>query len=197
MTLYNKDGTPYQLSKPNPIMKTQDFWEDFVSHNMSWEDETSKDNRVVQPIESNIIIREPSFLEELITTKPEEIKVTEIQPEIKIVETYETDQNQEENSEIKKTFIHCLPAIIKEVKDQLYNENYKRITYDKPTSFEAVIISENDFFLDMWTDVLIPLDSIIYPKTNRKRWWKIQTQTEKENGWIFRSIPSNYHPSFE
>ena len=45
MALRNKDGTPYRLQSPNPVMRTQVLWgsERFVLHNMKWTGETYQD----------------------------------------------------------------------------------------------------------------------------------------------------------
>ena len=40
--LKNKDGTPYKLSGPNPMMKNQEVWGNFIVHNMEWEEEKSE-----------------------------------------------------------------------------------------------------------------------------------------------------------
>jgi hypothetical protein len=43
----------------------------------------------------------------------------------------------------------------------------------------------------------ISKESVIYPKTGEKRWWKIQEIEEKTGGWLMIALPSNYTPSFE
>ena len=34
MTIKNKDGSPYEVRKPNPLMKNQDNWSNFTVYNM-------------------------------------------------------------------------------------------------------------------------------------------------------------------
>lgn len=203
MTLYNKDGSVYKLSGPNPAMKEQKLWGDFVTHNMEWKPETSEDNTVVTPLESDFFVKE-SFLDALAAAK-EDIKVTEIKtPEVQKPEfrtpvvRHDSESDVADPEQIQKTFIHCLPAQIRERKDSLYGEVYKTVKYGSPISFEAVIVAQTDFTLDVWTDTdKISRGSILYPKTGYKRWWRVQEKVQKESGWLLKSIPSDYQPSFD
>ena len=66
MALKNKDGTPYSLQKPNPVMKNQSLWkgEKFILHNMKWQTETQEDNTKIEPIHSDITVKD-DFVAEL------------------------------------------------------------------------------------------------------------------------------------
>jgi len=200
--LLNKDGSVYRLSGPNPVMKDQKIWADFVTHNMKWNPEVGKDNTVVKPHESDFFVKE-SFLDALEAAK-EEIKVTEnvleaSSPEVRTPMVQHDPKNDiVDQEQIEKTFIHCLPAKIQERRDALYGDVYKTVKYGSPLSFEAVVISHTDFSFEIWTDTdRIDQGSILYPKTGYKRWWKVQDKSKKENGWILKSIPSDYQPSFD
>lgn len=220
MALYNKDGSVYRLSSPNPVMKQQSLWNDFVVHNMTWKHEISEDKRVISPLPPKSFVQD-SFLGALKTAK-DEIKVVEMQSfvEPKVVEMQPIEQNEpikeeinviekhisEEivhsdsirHEEIEKIFVYCLPAQIRERRDSLYNESYKTIKYENPTSFEAVVISQDDFLFKIWTDFdKIGVGSVLYPKTQYKRWWRVQEKIQKNNGWILTSLPSDFQPSFE
>lgn len=204
MTLYNKSGTVYKLSGPNPVMKDQKMWGDFITHNMTWKPEFSEADAVVQPINSNFYVKE-SFLDELEAAK-EEIKVVETrQPETQmefhksvIIADTENNPIPASKEEIEKTFIYCLPAQIRERQDVLYGDSYQTIKYGEPTSFEAVVIAQNDFSFEIWTDFnKIEKGSILYPKTGFKRWWRVQKKSQKAEGWLLKSIPSDYQPSFD
>lgn len=203
MTLYNKDGSVYKLSGPNPAMRDQKLWGDFVTHNMAWKPEVSEDNTVLKPHESDFFVKE-SFLDALSAAK-EEIKVSETKavepqkPEMRTPVVRHDSENDVANPEhIQKTFIHCLPAQLKERRDDLYGEVYKTIKYGSPISFEAVVVAHTDFTYEIWTDTdKINNGSILYPKTGFKRWWRVQEKIQKESGWLLKSIPSDYQPSFE
>lgn len=180
--LKNKDGTPYKLNKPNPLMQGQQLWQDYVVHNMEWEVEIHVDNKVY----SNQIYSQEdvNFLEDLDRAK-EEIPKIEKPKEILV-------QNN-----IEKTFIHCLPAYIQTKKDELYGETTQTIKYGNPTSFEGVLIEQNDLLMSLWTDVDdIGEESVLYPKTQFKRWWRVKQKRKQASGWILDSIPSDYQPSF-
>lgn len=217
MALKNKDGSFYKLAGPNPIMKDQQLWADgnYELHNMNWDVETQKAKS-----ESNYNVKVPikdSFLQELEKTKIEEkisdnsiveeklpIKVYEIEKKEEIIERKSIvkpdlkKQEEENDSELEKTFIHCLPATIRTTKDDLYGDVYQTIKYGQPTSFEAIILDQQDFTMTVWTDTdKISIGSVLYPKCNFKRWWRVKAKEKKANGWIIVSIPSDYQPSFE
>jgi hypothetical protein len=198
MALKNKDGTSYKLSKPNPIMKEQSLWkgEKFILHNMNFISEKTVDQTAVTPIESDLSIQE-NFISELEETKeqPKEETVFERKtitaPDVKRIE-------EEKKPEIEKIFVHCLPAIIKTKEDDLYGDVYQTIQYGKPTSFEAVVLKESDFYYEIWTDTDIADNgAVLYPKTNTKRWWKVKRRMRKADGWILNCIISEYQPSFD
>lgn len=195
MALRNKDGTLYKLEGPNPVMKDQKIWGDYTVHNMKWESEKKADT--TPKVE---IPKKETFIEELERTK--EVIPEVIQEEIKIVETVpevvEIKEIVKDENEIEKSFIYCLPAFIKEKKDTLYNETYKTIQYGSPTSFEGVIISQTDLSIQIWTNVNgINEGSILYPKTNFKRWWRVQNKENKTGGWIIDGVISDFQPSFD
>lgn len=177
MALKNKDGTIFKLRSPNPIMKNQEIWEDFQIHNMNWNQEIVPDLNYepIIPVKS----LKKSFLEELEEAKPapEKPKI----PEIKV----------------NKLFIHCLPAILKEKTDEVYGDKYKVLEYLSPFSFEGVIVNQQDLFISIWTTAEIQESSILYPKNNQKRWWKVQEKIEKTGGWLLNCIPSDYQPYFD
>lgn len=221
MTLRNKDGSVYKLVGPNPVMKTQNLWGEYTLHNMEYDGEKASDDSKINPVSSDLAIKD-SFINDLERTK-QEIKIVEtkpwpeekpeIKPEIKVVETkseeplvdrnsfVQPDPEKKEISEIshdiEKIFIHVLPANIREKKDSLYGDTYRTIQYDKPTSFEGVILTQEDLLFEVWTDVAnINIGSILYPKTNFKRWWRVQEKQIKGSGWILSAVPSNEQPSF-
>lgn len=214
MTLRNKDGTIYKLAGPNPVMKTQNLWGDFKVHNMQWESEKAADGTQVQPIASDFDVRD-SFMSALDKAKAD-IKVVETRqedmpiaptPPPTVVERKAVVQPdpvlQEElhgtsDPGIEKTFIHVLPAYMRERKDSLYGDVYKTIQYGKPTSFEGVILEQGDLAIQIWTDTdKFGPGSILYPKAGFKRWWRIQEKEAKGGGWVLLATPSDHQPSFD
>ena len=199
--LKNKDGTPYKLSGPNPMMKNQELWGNFIVHNMEWEEEKSENNQKLVPVETDFNIRE-SFISSLDEAKEELKSKEELQP----VEKKEPPERKkvvilepkEDDVDIEKVFIHCLPAFTRKKKDELYGDETNMIRYGDPVSFEGVMLQQEDFFIKVWTDVEnINIGSILYPKTNFKRWWRVQEKTIKGTGWILIAMPSDYQPSFK
>ena len=199
MTLYNKDGSVYKLSAPNPIIKDQQIWTKFVVHNMKWRPEYKEDGTAISPIEEDFAQEIKSqaelFLDELTTSKEDDSAEKIIEQKIEIKE--DEKQKTIKSNEIEKTFIYCLPAKLKEKVDNLYGDTFKTISYDNPTSFESVILSQNDMIIEMWSEIKYEKETILYPKNGDKRWWKISEITPKLGGWIIKGIPSQDQPSFE
>jgi len=206
MTLRNKDGTVYKLASPNPVMKTQEIWEGFKVHNMQWDGETAKDTNQVAPLASDFDVRD-TFLSALDKAKAD-IKVSEAktevpQPQVERKPIVQPDLQKEEfrastDNGIEKTFIHCLPAALRTRKDSLYGDSYTTVQYGKPTSFEGVILNQQDLFIEIWTDTdAINAGSILFPKQGYKRWWRLQSKEQKGGGWVLSATPSDYQPSFD
>lgn len=212
MALKNKDGSVYRLATPNPIMKTQTLWgnEQFTLHNMKWTSEKYQDTIQIKTVQQEP--KEETFISDLEESKsqsgsrvietnvsPKEIQKQESKVYERKTEVHEDKQRIEENikSEIEKVFIYLLPANIRTKRDDLYGDIVKTVEYGKPTSFEAVELEQQDFYFKIWTDIDISLGSILYPKTNFKRWWKVKDKEKKADGWILTSMPSDYQPSFE
>lgn len=212
MSIYNKDGSIYKLDGPNPQMKNQNLWEDFTTHNMSWTSELFPDSLEKFDLKS-IISPKEEFLNELTSTKE---KVNEFDALKNIEEEYERvkqelekvkklkdkqevkkTENTISSLDVKKTFIYCLPSFVKIKEDGLYGDITQTISYKDPTSFEGVIINQNDFFIEIWSEIFYEKESIIYPRNSDKRWWKIQTNEEKVGGYLMKAVPSVDQPSFE
>lgn len=211
MTLRNKNGSVYRLSGPNPVMKTQETWGSYKVHNMQWEDEVAKGSSKINPLVPYFEVRE-TFLSALDKAK-EEIKVVENKQIA--AETCESDVSlqrktivhddlqREEIKEstdngIEKTFIHCLPALLRTRKDSLYGDSYVTIQYGNPTSFEGVILKQQDLFIEIWTDAdKIEKGSILFPKQGYKRWWRVQDKVQKVGGFVLSATPSDHQPSFD
>lgn len=198
MTLKNKDGSEYKLQGPNPMMKNQDLWAGFVVHNMEWSEEKIFDKNTKyqeKPQE-----KKETIIDELQKTKDQEQKAPVQEKTLETESKIEIKENIKplnQKSEIRKTYIHILPALKKEKVDDLYGDVYNTVQYGEPTSLEGVILKQSDLYFEIWTDVPnITIHSILYPKANIKRWWKIQEILPKSSGWILCCHPSDYQPSF-
>jgi len=195
MVLRNKDGSTYRLQSPNALMKNQSIWTDYTLHNMKWNSIEHKNNQVVNKMESSLVLKD-TFVQELEITKNDILNnsINDVEKKEAIIVK---DKNVKGQNDIKKTFMFCLPAIILKKIDSLYNEEYNSIEYDNPFSFEAVVTQEEDLYYKFWATLKIESESVIYPKSNTKRWWRINSKEEKVNGFIYTCIPSNYQPHFE
>lgn len=201
MAIKNKDGSEYTLRKPNPIMKTQNLWDGFEIHNMNFNeiiDQIKNHQKKTTILDLN---KEEIVIEDKKKTEDEPKKV-----EIKKILESEVNQNipkkepiitKDENPEVKKIVIHCLPAKISIKEDSLYGDVKKIVKYGDKFTFEAAILDISDFEFIFWTNIEISRESIIYPKNSDKRWWKITEYEKKFNGYVFYAKPSDITPNFE
>jgi hypothetical protein len=173
MPIKNLDGSTYRLSSPNPVMKNQSFWKDYTLHNFNWKSETISQNMFIP------------------------LKITKQELQQEIIKKEEPKQIIQEQPLIIKTKIYCLPAIITERKDELYDEVYKKVKYGKPFVFDGTIIKTEDLITKFWTIQDIEKSSIIYPKTKEKRWWQISEKEEKTGGYLYAAVLSSETPSFD
>lgn len=201
MALKNKDGSTYKLSSPNPLMQNQNFWtDDYVVHNEIGIIEKAIDEKRNEIQINKNEKKQDDFISALDYAKEEvakEVKKEEIV--IKDNTKEKINLKNEFPKNIKKVFTHCLPFKEKIVQqDDLYGDTYKKSIYLDQISFESVIIQEEDLFLIFWTNAYeLTIGSIVYPKIDSKRWWKIQSLEKKSIGYYYTAIPSNDQPSFD
>lgn len=162
----NKDGTKFQLVKSNPLMISQDFFDE-------------------RPILHNFNIQETTleyFKKENLIPKIEK-KVINVESPILI-----------ENNIIEEDFVHCwcLVGKHKETYDDLYNEKKVKIIYTEKFKFIGKVIDVNEFSFQIWADEKrITNGSIIFVKRDR-RWWRVK----EINGFVLSCFPSDFKPSF-
>jgi hypothetical protein len=184
MPIKNRDGTPYKFSGPNPLMMNQTGWSrkgQFICHNFAWEAEIYPDPHAKTVIKPKT---EPPPVQEKATASPEAVAES---------------QNDTDFSFLREKAVqmHCLPARYREHKDALYGQRYKTIRYGNKFTFEAIIVDQEDFFIDFWTTVReVTAGSVIYPMNKDKRWWRVDTITPKTDGFLIRAILSDYQPDF-
>ena len=208
-----KDGTVYRLNSPNPLVSDQEFWaekDEFIIHNFDWDKTLTElgdflpsfqlqkpeviDPEAIDPeVESEV---EP----EVIDPKSFPLQKPEvIDPEVK-----EPEVKEEKPLYLKNVVvIHCQPVIIKEHKDDLYDESYKKNQYGEKFTFEGIIIQREDFMILFWTNIELTKNSILYPSKYRDgvkfgdyRWWKVNDMREKSGGFVVQAVVSDYQPDF-
>ena len=204
MVIKNLDGSEYKLKGPNPIMKSQNLWDEFEIHNMNFEEiidkfkNEHKKSTILNLNKDEIIIEDLKKPENIEKTEPVIEKQTE-----EIIETVSEEpekiiKNEEKNDfEINKTTVHCLPANVSIKEDYLYGDVKKIIKYGEKFKFDAVLLEISDFQISLWTNLKLSNESIIYPKNSDKRWWKITGSEPKFNGNIYYGKISDITPNFE
>lgn len=181
MPLTNKDGTPYELSKPNPLMLQQELEEGWIRvHNFDKQEEILEYKKKIKPPQT--IVDEP-----IIEPKPLQELETEI-PKVEPPKVIEEKRNV--------MFCYCLPAEIKYINDPLYNESRAVVKYGDKFTFEAIIINRSEMDYTLMTNVLIPSNSIIYVRDDRRWWRAMKTTIQDSGGYWVSCVPSMEKPSF-
>ena len=222
MTLKNKDGTVYQLNRPNPLSQEQDFWETdeskYVLHNCQWSPDMVANEDRVQPLESDFhvsqetaVVEEPLHATEedsVVFEKPQQMDIPTptISPKPPKVKTQTADKPNIPESVLKNSIIFwCLPQLTETKMDDLYEESYGVGRYGKKFTFEGIMVERGDLAIRFWTTVKqVTKGSIIYPSryTHRNeeckdyRWWKVQQIIPKSGGWLIYAVLSQTTPDF-
>lgn len=210
MPIYNRDGSVYKLRHPNPIIKAQNVWDDFKIHNMNFEETTLNEKLDKKPT-SKIDIKTIVIVDEKPPEKipvnipeykePEPVKFQAVNPEpmqeIDTEPVIRPTQINEKLASYKKIVFHCLPSSVKTTIDDLYMEKTYKVTYGKKFTFEAIIVEQTDLYMIFWTHLQnIEKFSILYPKNNEKRWWKVESFKNAPEGYFLKCLPSDEHPDF-
>lgn len=191
MAIKNRDGSIYSLQKPNHIMLEQQLWtrsERFILHNsfgkiIIWE---------ISPT--------PTVNESLVEAE-ERAEEKEVKEKVKEEVTTAPPPNKKPaKTKIPTIKVLCLPAQMEEIVDPLYGEKYySDISYGKKFMFDAVIESQNDINISLFTpSSLVTAGSVIYPQTNEKRWWRVHNVVLMDDRQIYnvRGTITDYHPDF-
>ena len=173
MTLKKKDGTNFNLSCPNPLIKDQERWD--KSKLISYNKFGIKKTLYFSETKEELILEEK--LPEIIT-----------EPEIKIPEIVETSETPE------------IVGKLESEKDQKIDNGVIEVwcqpKVGKSFKFEAVVVEINDFSIVIYTNVKLTTGSTIYP-TNNKRWWEVKNVIEEtKDEYLVSSIITNFHPYF-
>ncbi len=211
MAIKDKDGKVYKLRGPNPIMKTQDTWDN--KHvklvNFGWDEHTVEDHaNPLKKFDSDYNVRDigtvlnltPNDEAEEVITKIEEtigeIKDEIVEPVVETVEPLKVDATTSRALEKHKTTFHCAPAIQVTIKDDLYGDSYERTSYGNKVFFEGIITKQSDFTLEFWASQEVTVNSVVYPQDRSKRWWRINSTHPKSGGYIMTAMVSDVNPDF-
>lgn len=189
MNLIKKDGSVYQLSSPNIIMTQQNLWE--------------KDQIIIHNKFGKVVIYDKN-LKSLYKQENEEIRPVEIpqeRPSMVLPEPKKMDTSEirADSTEIERNKIQvwCLPASLEDKVDTLYGEKYQKIRYGNKFIFEAIMQSQTDFSIVVITSTAeVTENSIIYPKTYDKRWWRVASISKSGNLYTITASLTDYQPRF-
>jgi hypothetical protein len=223
MAIKNKDGSIYEVRKPNPLMKNQDTWQDFKTHNMKIDGSIVEKLQKKYPIDNKIQIGTT----QIVSTKNDKVEVIKIDiegvpqptefplptlppPEFpKIIKKINTDDIEAKNiqrpdkinpkiAHMPRNIVNCLLAKIETKYDSLYEDKGVKIRYSKEIAFEAIILEENDIEFNFWTHLdYITRKSVVYPMNRDKRWWKIEEIIKAPQGYFCSCTPSDLQPNFK
>lgn len=212
MVIKNKNGTPFTLRGPNPIMKEQSLWDDFLLHNMNFpEDVIINNNKEISRNKSKLNLGKTitetkddsnrTVIKLDSTPQIQEVKKEELVTQSPILADQHVERPNVVNEKLlqyKRTVIHCMPADADVKIDDLYGERSVKIKYGNKFNFEAILIQEDDFNLRFWTHLdKVTAYSILYPKNKDKRWWKVLETKKAPEGFFISCMPSDHHPNFD
>ena len=205
MAIKNKDGSVYTLRGPNPLMETQEFWDhhriELINFHVDGQ-QTIKDEKRLRYYEDVVDIKEELNLEEnrVIPAKEfiQEIQQTPVAIVEPVVEQPPVVEKQPIPRSISKRVvgIHCVPVVETSVTDELYGETRKRRSYGQKYLMEGIPMTENDFIFQFWSSKEIVPGSVVYPQTQSKRWWRVQSVAPKSDGFVMSCIASDVNPDF-
>lgn len=178
MALRNKNGSEFTLPKPNPVMVSQELWDEtsYVLHNKFGK--LVEDSNVEKPI--RVAVREP-----ILPQKSNEPTIVEA---IKVPTATEIEN---------KIQVWCLPGFIAEVIDPLYGEKYNKVSYGKKFVFEAILADHNDLYIKMWANTKsVTVGSILYPRISEKRWWRVKSILKEKEMFLITADAADYYPDF-
>ena len=200
MGIKNKDGTPYKLSSPSPILSEMAMWDKkdkLILHNIG--------AKLVSYEEATVVYRnsQPEIVDQLPTPTvqtvkaaptPDPMDTVDIPEEIPIIDSLDDGVPQVAN----KVQVWCLPAYFRQYKDDMYEDTVSRVRYGEKFIFEAILDESQDIYLVLYTTTdAVTEGSILYPRTHDKRWWRVM-KTEKSEDGLIRIIAqfTDYQPDF-
>jgi hypothetical protein len=187
MAIKNKDGSTYSFTKPAPQMIEQVFWnkQERVSLHNKFGQRFIKENVQEEPVEAKI----PEYEE---MTPP-------VKEEIKIIKHMDNSDEKPKTLSADIVDVWCLPCLERvENVDPLYGESYEKVNYGEKFTFKARLFSLEDLQIEFITEgnVILPYESVVYPKVPNRRWWQIKGYKEVKGYRIYIGVISDYQPSF-
>lgn len=170
------DGTPYSLSRPNPIMQGQSSWDGYVGYNL-------ENYEIFSYFPKSLKIKKIEKREE--PTK----EITVIEPSAPAIPVLITP----EETELMKCWV--LPAEITITVDKVYGQETKRVVWGKKFNIEASIEDSNDLHSILWTDQISSINrgSIMFIDM---RHWKVESTSPEKGGILIKCVASDQTPSF-
>ena len=212
MAIRDTDGSIYRLHGPNPIMKTQELWDDsqITLINLKWTGEVVTDpkNPIAEArskvrdishrtkprpksthaVPSRDFIKEVQKVEPAIKEEPAPVVINVVPEVAKVLQ------------ERGATFF-CAPVIgFKEHNDDLYGTSYRTPTFGDQYTFDAIIIDQSDLQIQFWSAKEITKGSVVYQKAQagewERRWWEITQSEPKAGGFMSLGNISHLNPDF-
>ncbi len=181
MSIKDKDGNVYKLFSPNPIITSQNSWDNryIKFHNMSFPSIEETNRRAIIP--EGIYDPPPAPVEEEVPTEPNPKR----------------SQKLDKLIEDRKIKLLCLPVKNSSYEDTLYGTKYSRVQFGQKTMITGVIISAEDLLFIFWTEIPVKEKSIVFPtQTDMKRWWQIDKCEPQSDGFLISCSPSTISPDF-
>lgn len=213
MGIKDKDGKPYKLRGPNPIMITQKEWDCSMIKlfNMdNWESETIEDEKnldqpnditdigqVLQLVDNNNFIGQRAI-------PPQEFVQEMMKNEVveKPVQPPEPVKKQSDSAKILKNHgvqYFCSPVVDHRiVVDELYGTSYKKFIYGDKFLFNAIIVEQTDLVLQIWCMKTLLAGSVIYKRDKQggERWWRVKNSEVQGDGFLVTCDVSDVNPDF-
>lgn len=204
MAIKDKDGSVYKLRGPNPLLKTQDTWDErhVKLVNFGWDSVTVADeHNPVKKFEKDYNIPDLGKLLEAHEEEGDDEDEDEDEvPDHDIEEVPEgepaIDHTTAEFLEKNKTIFQGVLTKETQITDDLYGETYTKRVYSGKIQFPAIVIQQTDLGMEFWTTQDVTEHSVVYPQDGTKRWWRVTGSYQKSGGYVVTAVTSDVNPDF-
>ena len=182
MAIRNRDGSIYEISKPNPIRRSQNDWnmENVVLWNMKNLNDSDRPSKYETPVK----LPGPSKKKEssldrtssntLMNANAAQQKANDDQT----VECFAV--SYERNGRI----------------DSLYGDRSSSYRFYDQKTFHVHVIRDTDLSFQFTTKETLELNTIIFPKDQSSRWYKIDQIDTEDGTRTVLAVPSDITPTF-
>lgn len=215
MAIKDKDGKPYKLRGPNPLVKDRSEWDrsavkiinhfgkntevvlDVRNPIKEFQEnvvDISKKIDLYEGPEESVIIPPADFIDEIVSSEESDSE-SPVQESI----TINVDEKIGKILKDRGTEFYCAPVIGTKVwKDELYGTSYTTNKYGTKFVFDAVVIASSDLELQFWCVREISKDSIVLRKHQQggERWWRVSETEPRSGGFLCKAIISDSNPDF-